>query len=304
MSYYVTLPSTGSDLTSEYGKKNNTQSDFEIDLKNPLVLPYRRYEMGLSEISYRKNWVANLGEFIIKYNEDIIFEKKFYVMDGLPLKMIITQLNDFLNDFDHHIDTKSNIGTIEVQNIKIYFNEKESYLDVRVPTYLTLYMKGFFSSLLVHSRNDLVQTDEKSIDSEPISKVKLEELKQSYRSDNKFVREDDIVQFKGDLYIATRFDILNDKIKVIENFYVYTNIIDETHVGSQMSRLLRIVPVRSNIDENISEIFDIPHYMSLDSSYIDRIRMLICDEQGDQIRFINDSSSVIYKLHFKPKSNF
>ena len=51
MSYYVTLPSNGADLTSEYGLKNNTQSDFEIDLKKPLDFSYKNYEVGLSQFS-------------------------------------------------------------------------------------------------------------------------------------------------------------------------------------------------------------------------------------------------------------
>ena len=55
MSYYVTLPSNGSDLTSDYGKLHNTQSDFEIDLKKTLKFPHKTYEVGLAQCSYRKS---------------------------------------------------------------------------------------------------------------------------------------------------------------------------------------------------------------------------------------------------------
>ena len=58
MSNYITLPSNGADFTSKYGKFNNTQTDFEIkktffkkDLKKPLDLSYKDYEVGLSQFS-------------------------------------------------------------------------------------------------------------------------------------------------------------------------------------------------------------------------------------------------------------
>ena len=51
MSHYVTLPSNGSDLQTKNGLRNNTQSDFSIDLKVPLVFPYKACEVGLSESS-------------------------------------------------------------------------------------------------------------------------------------------------------------------------------------------------------------------------------------------------------------
>ena len=81
MSYYVTLPSNGSDLESDHGKLHNTQADFEIDLKIPLVFPHKKYEMGLAEISYRKSWLVNIGKFVISetINNKQIFEKELYV---------------------------------------------------------------------------------------------------------------------------------------------------------------------------------------------------------------------------------
>jgi hypothetical protein len=35
---------------------------------------------------------------------------------------------------------------------------------------------------------------------------------------------------------------------------------------------MRVVTVRGDVNENISEIFTVPHYLSLDSSFIERIR--------------------------------
>ena len=35
---------------------------------------------------------------------------------------------------------------------------------------------------------------------------------------------------------------------------------------------------------------------------IDRNRMFICDSEGNKIKFTDEHSSVVYKLHFKPKT--
>jgi hypothetical protein len=85
MSHYVTLPSNGSDLQTKNGLRNNTQSDFSIDLKVPLVFPYKAYEVGLSEVSYKKNWIVDLGKFTVIDNDQnlILLETNIYTMDGI-----------------------------------------------------------------------------------------------------------------------------------------------------------------------------------------------------------------------------
>ena len=80
---------------------------------------------------------------------------------------------------------------------------------------------------------------------------------------------------------------------------VYTDIIKDQHVGSNMLKLLKTIPVKGKFDDLVSEIFYFPHYLSLDSRHIDRIRMMLCDSQGNKIRFVDPHSQVFYKLHFK-----
>ncbi len=65
MSHYVTLPSNGSDLQTKMGIRNNTQADFAIDLKTPFVFPYKAYEVGLVEMSYKNNWIVDIGKFTL-----------------------------------------------------------------------------------------------------------------------------------------------------------------------------------------------------------------------------------------------
>ena len=46
MSFYVTLPSNGADLKSEYGMATNTQTNYFINLKQPLDLSITDYEVA------------------------------------------------------------------------------------------------------------------------------------------------------------------------------------------------------------------------------------------------------------------
>ena len=92
MSYFVTLPSNGADLTSEYGKINNTQTDFEIDLKKPLDVSYKDYEVGLSQFSCDLSWLINIGKFKISHKtkkyDDIV--ENFFVYSNIFKKTCFT----------------------------------------------------------------------------------------------------------------------------------------------------------------------------------------------------------------------
>ena len=92
-----------------------------------------------------------------------------------------------------------------------------------------------------------------------------------------------------------------NKINYINELYIYTDIIENQHVGSDMVKLLKVVNVNGFNGENSCNIFDFPHYLSLDTNYIDTIRVYIRDCYGNKIRFNEEHSKVLVKLHFKPK---
>ena len=84
--------------------------------------------------------------------------------------------------------------------------------------------------------------------------------------------------------------------------FVYTNIIENQHVGSQMVRLLRILNVNDSNNNSLSKTFDFPHYLSLDTNYVENIRMYVKDSVGNKIKFSDPHSRVVYKLHFRAKN--
>ncbi len=258
MNYYVTLPSNGSDLTSEWGKRNNTKSDFETELKMPLSLEYKKYEVGLTEFSYRRSWKINLGHFkLINYeSKTILFDDNIYVLDGISIMSASYLMVSYFKN-------RVTLSFTQLGQLKIVIGSS-----------LSLEINGYFASLI--------------LDDTGVAKE---------NGDTSTFHKIDHLTLKG----TNTFIITSNSINVVQEIYIYTNIIDEVHVGSEMLKLLRVVTVTGKVEENTSVIFILPHYLSLDSSYIDRIRMFICDSQGNKINFIDSHSQVLYKLHFKLK---
>ncbi len=293
MSYYVTLPSNGSDLESDHGKLHNTQADFEIDLKIPLVFPHKKYEMGLAEISYRKSWLVNIGKFVISetINNKQIFEKELYVVDGISMTKLVDLLNEHVNDY---IKPKTAL-LLNTQLRPVNFNlDTSGKMEITVPLGLSLTIEGYFVSLIRHRAS--------TPQFYGVTWMELEQDKIEYAKKNIKYHGSHKITIDGHEKLSTKCYIVNKNLKYIQNLYIYTNIIDNVHVGSEMLKLLRMVPVRAEFDEIVADIFDFPHYLSLDSDMIDRIRMFICDSEGNKIKFTDEHSSVVYKLHFKPKT--
>jgi hypothetical protein len=275
MNFYVTLPSNGSDLTSEYGKLNNTKSDFESELKIPLDLEYKKYEVGLTEISFNKSFNINIGRFILfdtTLNKNL-FDVQINMLDGQPFSEVLTMLNIHLNTFE---------STNTDDKIAFIISNKTGQVEITVPETCSLEIKGYFASLLE-------------------STLQISDFGKALKNFNqpKFHSLDHITIYPG--LVSSQVASTCTHLNYIQQLYIYTNIIDEVHVGNEMLKLMRVVTVRGELNQNISEIFTVPHYLPLDSSYIERIRMFVCDVEGNKIDFHQQKSNVIYKLHFKLK---
>ena len=70
---------------------NNTQTDYEIELKNPLNFSYKNYEFGLSEFCCNLSWLMPLGKFtIINTNKKFDnIEFNMSINDGLLVTSMI-----------------------------------------------------------------------------------------------------------------------------------------------------------------------------------------------------------------------
>ena len=120
------------------------------------------------------------------------------------------------------------------------------------------------------------------------------------------------ISFKGDL--ATIFGLNqsdstisnNKSFKASSNFdiqrhlrtaYIYTDIIKPRIVGSFLSSLLRIVPIKQDL--NLITLEKV-HYFPVSTTNIHRIRIILTDRNGKVISF-NSKSQVLVTLHFRLK---
>ena len=277
MSYFVTLPSNGADLTSEYGINNNTQTDFEIDLKKPLDLSYRDYEVGLSQFSCELSWLINIGKFKISHKtkkyDDIEFDLS--CSDGIHVSNMIDIIDRSVKNIELPIEYNKQIGTDVIQ---FKFDIDSKFLFIYVPNDYELTIKGFFLTLIDYFKADASNHKKKN-----------------------FTASDSLI-ILGKNGIAGSCVLTKLQVNQIKELFIYTNIIENQYVGSQMVRLLKIVYVSGLNGDSITKNFDFPHYLSLDCNYIDNIRIFIRDSDGEKIKFTDNYSRVTYKLHFRPKT--
>lgn len=196
----------------------------------------------------------------------------------------IDDISKTLERFVNGIPKDKSIPRRKLISFQIFNNE----LEIEIPFEYCLVIEGFFTSLL---RNRVTPQYSK------------------YETDKKFFIENNVqymdehkLMIIGHDTISALSQVHYENLKYNENLFLYTNIIEEVHVGSEMLKLLKVIPVTKEFDEVCSEIFYFPHYVNLDTRFVDRVRLYLCDSEGNKIRFTDEHSRVIYKLHFRPKN--
>ena len=231
MSYYITLPSNGADLNSEYGKYNNTQTDFEIDLKKPLDFSYKDYEVGLSQFSCSLSWLIPIGTFKIvhkaKLHKD--FEFDLNCSDGI----YITNMIDIINRSIRTFELPTEHGKTE--SIQLSYDYKSKLLFIYVPIDYELIIQGYFLTLIEYIQDDIDDG-----------------LKKNFTILDSYC-------FSGQL---TTCVLTMSQVNYIRELFIYTNIIENQHVGSEMVRLLKVINVQGLFGDTIVKNFDFPHYLA------------------------------------------
>lgn len=332
MSFYVTLPSHGADVLSEYGKANNKQNDFTINLKDSINLPFEKYEVALVEMSFKNFWKVNLGRFLITSidNTDTLFDEDIFIYDGMPLEEVCNFLNnkfaDLKSELDPDLTMKEYFEKMQKDNQEVkrlYTNYdfrkinfiflKPNTISLFVPEGLGLKISGLFARLIYKRNDDMgeflgnkyVGVDWKKFSNFQLNNPSNVEFKRSIaRFSGMRQEEPDAVNFYGDDWKTSRLFFNFDKLKCIQELFVYTDIIKESHVGQTMSRLLRVVKVDSDFDNINLKTYDVGHYIDLDYDKFSQIRMIVTDSLGNGIEFLDEFSAVTYKLHFRPKQYY
>lgn len=88
-------------------------------------------------------------------------------------------------------------------------------------------------------------------------------------------------------------------LKSAVNFiYVYSNVGKEQIVGDVTTPLLRAISIPSSENGNqVCLYYDKPFYIPVSRNHIESIEILMCDENGEQIKFGNGRTQVV--LHFR-----
>jgi hypothetical protein len=325
MSFYVTLPSHSADVVSEYGKEVNSQTDFTIKLKRGLNLPINKYEVSLVEMGFKNSWDIRLGKFQIKdRNKTILFDEDIFIYDGLSLKQVCRSLNEkfkvidnkseivtkeklsrrFTNDMSErvteledklrkHLDLKNSEASVteflDLSKVMFLYIESNN-ISIYVPEGFTLTISGYFAQLCFQRIN--------SLNHNGLLFSKIVEKEGDTITKQLNPNEFSII---GGIFTSINIYLNFETLKYIEQLYVYTDIIEDTYIGEDMKRLLRIVQVKQPFDNFDVVSYSDPHYVPLENDYFDSIRMIVKDGEGNNIKFKDNHAPVIYKLHFRAK---
>ena len=321
MNFYVTLPSNGADLSTEEARINNTQTDFTIKLNKPLEFNIP-YEVALAEIWYSVNWKVLATKIKIFYDDQdvLLIDSDFVLTDGMKLNHVFRKINNIIEaevnkiDFDKLIteinkkradSIKKLIGShfkeeefslIQLDDVKkllslIKFkdsvgNTQTIFINVIVPDGLRLEMTGYLPTVLTQWLS--IKPDHKDQDRH------FNLRKQNIKNNQ------DFLSIKGDDKISFKFILNNNQLRVIGELYLYTDIINYQYIGSQMRKLLRVITVNKNADTVNHMSFSDLHYLPVTMNRVDSIQLKLADDQGQPIRFGDETSRVIYTLHFRP----
>ena len=85
------------------------------------------------------------------------------------------------------------------------------------------------------------------------------------------------------------------------NLFIYCDIIENTLLGGYYHPLLAIVPTkRKNYNTYVTNTYTDKHYITLNANTLSRIKIRICDDQDENIKFNGGRTAL--KLHFRPKN--
>jgi hypothetical protein len=229
-------------------------------------------------MSFKSFWLVKLGKFTI-WNQNSLkdsvvlpdmaeFHSDVYIYDGISLSSLCRFLTEKFRQYE-----------IEFKYLE------ENFVQIFVPNNRELTIVGHFATLMhKNDKNFRIGEDEVHL------QFDFNSLKEIITKKITFKHED-----------SNKCFVNFTKLCFVENLFVYTNIIEDVCISEDKKKLLKIVPVTHGNDFSNNVIFINPHYVPIENDFIERIRMSVTDAQGEDIKFVDIFSNIIYKLHFRPK---
>ena len=94
-------------------------------------------------------------------------------------------------------------------------------------------------------------------------------------------------------YVQAKFP---PSLKRISNMYVYSDIVELSHVGNSQIPIMGFLPITTHFQENGHWVFNPPLYVNVKEKIINRITIKICTGAGEY--FPIEDGEVICRLRF------
>jgi len=89
-----------------------------------------------------------------------------------------------------------------------------------------------------------------------------------------------------------RFQIYGE----VKRVYIYCNIVGERVVGDSSVPLLRSIPILDRNADMVYRLYRKPFYIPLKIRQFDTIELLLADEQGAEVQFLDDNTEITLSL--------
>ena len=267
---YLTLPSDSSGHI--HGKQKT--SNYITELAKTLHLDTETWELGLAEISYPRTWPNCVGCEVIVFNplEDTILNRF--------QKVAIPELRfDDGGDLVEEVGRKINrvLGAGKKSKIKLEYDRNTKKVTVKTDQGYAISLNRPLSNLLGFGDNDGVLIGNFMTSGPPPCTSTNDK------------------QYMCDTVVSPKPVSPDENLK---HLYVYSDITEYQLVGHSYTPLLRIIADDPKKGErHVTITYHDVHYVGLQRTAIDRIRIRLCDEFGQDISFL--SGKVIVKLHAK-----
>ena len=247
---------------------HNTLTNYTAQLAQEIKLPPGEWEVGLSEISFNKSWYNVMGGFVYLSTpgeqEDIlaVIQSGYY-----------SDMNELTQEINNQLKQESQArGSSLGDKVSFQFNNRSRRVSVRKSLHhqIKINVNGPLRSQLGFSdafHNRILYTSD---------------IDQKYPQEvNK--------EFTGDE---------NANIDTISNIYVYSDVVQNSHIGDVQSRLLRIVPVNKEHWAVNSRIYQKIQYLPVSQKNIRNISIYLRTDTGEKVPFT--AGKTVVTLQFRP----
>lgn len=334
--YYVTLPSN---TPTKLGESNHA-GEYRIYLPTPLQFDkYENWEVGLSEISIPKTFhnINSSNDWLHfgLFTEGEIIEQRIHLKHGYynSAEDVVKEMQLSIPFFDQKQSKIFNYykksGHIELRLLPhqlLYINRRLAHLlgfdndKICTGTYIknAAFKSGQYGD--VELAQEIEVKNKKAQDKylrlgEPEIKILNNAYAYFYDSDilasNKEVQTEKTSVMKAQNLPKAEYSTaprrsIEGKFRANVNsaqelVFVYTSIMERTLVGNIESPLIRIVPMKSELEfgETSTTIFNIIHYHNINAKEANFIDIKLTNENGDVYKFAY--GTVIATLHFRTK---